>query len=379
MSPLSCGIVGLPNVGKSTLFNALRSAQGKLSNLALMANYPFATIEPNVGIVPVPDKRLEQLAKLVKIEEKMASLPPIVPSTIKFVDIAGLVKGASAGEGLGNQFLSHIREVDAIVEVVRNFGDENIIRAGSSDPKSDIEIINTELILADIQSANKRIESLERQGKDPDFEKKIKPKIEVLRKVLLGFDKGVLASFQELAGEEKLLLLDTNLLTLKPFIYVFNSDETKISELDQASLVQSSQVMTNNSPFIFMSAKLEVELSALSEAEQKAYLAELKIAETGLDKVVRSAFECLGLITYFTAGPKEVRSWTINRGDKAPQAAGKIHSDFERGFIAAEVINTEELLSIGSYKKARELGKIRLEGKTYEVKDGDVIEFRFSV
>lgn len=379
-SMLSCGIVGLPNVGKSTLFNALLKKQQ-----ALAANYPFATIEPNIGVVPVPDRRLEKLALFVREEEKMMELPPLVPAMIKFVDIAGLVKGASQGEGLGNQFLSHIRETDAIVEVVRNFSDENIIRAGASEPSSDIEIVNTELTLSDMQTANKRIEGLERQNKSPDFEKIIKPKIEVLRKVLVGFDRGILASFQGLTSEEKELLADSNLLSLKPFIYVLNSDESKVAELSSSTLRVDSTSSTpsgcGNGPgdALYVSAKLEAELSALSEEEQKDYLLQLNIKESGLDKVIKKAYETLGLITFLTAGPKEVRAWTINKGDKAPRAAGKIHTDFERGFIAAEVISTEELLSIGSYKKAKELGKIRLEGKTYEVKDGDVIEFRFSV
>jgi len=371
---LSCGIVGLPNVGKSTLFNALLKKQR-----ALAANYPFATIEPNVGVVPVPDGRLEKLALFVKEEEKMAEFPPLVPAMIKFVDIAGLVKGASQGEGLGNQFLSHIREVDAIVEVVRNFSDENVIRAGAIEPTSDIEIVNTELILSDMQNANKRIEGLERQNKSPDFEKIIKPRIETLRKALVGFDRGVLASFQGFTPEEKELLADSNLLTLKPFIYAFNSDEEKVASLDKSAVAENLKEKVNDRPFIFISAKLEAELSSLTSEEQKEYLKELEITESGLDKIIRGAFNELKLMTYFTAGPKEVRAWTINRGDKAPRAAGKIHTDFERGFIAAEVISTEELLSVGSYKKAKELGKIRLEGKTYEVKDGDVIEFRFSV
>lgn len=393
---LSVGIVGLPNVGKSTLFNALLKKQQ-----ALAANYPFATIEPNVGVIPVPDERLEKLADLVAAGEGERGVdpstslrtnrPPIVPAVVRFVDIAGLVKGASQGEGLGNQFLSHIREVDAIVEVVRNFADEEIIRAGSTEPLSDIEIVNTELILSDIQTANKRIEGLERQNKSPDFEKIIKPKIEALRKALVGFDRGILASFQGFTDEEKELLKDSNLLTLKPFIYVFNSDEAKVAEQSSLNVApgltrnpgDGSQVKSgmtiNDHPIIFISAKLEAELSSLSMDEQKEYLKELGITESGLDKVVRSAFNELNLITYFTAGPKEVRAWTINKGDKAPCAAGKIHTDFERGFIAAEVISTQELLSVGSYKKAKELGKIRLEGKNYEVKDGDVIEFRFSV
>ena len=370
---LSVGIVGLPNVGKSTLFNALLKKQQ-----ALAANYPFATIEPNIGVVPVPDGRLEKLALFVKEEEKMTSLPPLVPAMIKFVDIAGLVKGASQGEGLGNQFLSHIREVDAIVEVVRNFSDEGVIRAGATEPSSDIEIVNTELILSDMQTANKRIEGLEKQNKSPDFEKIIKPKIEVLRKALVGFDRGVLASFQGLTAEEKELLADSNLLTLKPFIYVFNSDEKDLSGTGSSRGVDPILGSTPIKPLV-ISAKLEAELSSLTSDEQKEYLRELGIVESGLDKIIRCAFNELKLMTYFTAGPKEVRAWTINRGDRAPRAAGKIHTDFERGFIAAEVISTEELLSVGSYKKAKELGKIRLEGKNYEVKDGDVIEFRFSV
>lgn len=357
---LSCGIIGLPNVGKSTLFNALLKKQQ-----ALAANYPFATIEPNVGVVPVPDERLNQLAQLVKNEENMSSLTPLVPTMIKFVDIAGLVKGASQGEGLGNQFLSHIREVDAIVQVVRNFDDENIIRSGSTGPKSDIEVVNTELVLADLQTVEKRLQ-VTGNRKQMMSERS-------LDKVREGLNQGILVLQMNLSDEERTAIRDLQLLTAKPIIYVYNSDETKVAELSQEVRRSEGQEA------IYVSAKLEAELSALSEEEQKAYLAELKITESGLDKVIKKAYEILGLITFLTAGPKEVRAWTVKSGSRAPQAAGVIHSDFERGFIAAEVISAEELLSTGSLRLARENGKIRLEGKEYVVQDGDVVEFRFSV
>jgi GTP-binding protein YchF len=364
---LSCGIVGLPNVGKSTLFNALIKKQQ-----ALAANYPFATIEPNVGVVPVPDGRLGKLAQLVKAEEKMGSLPPLVPTMIKFVDIAGLVKGASQGEGLGNQFLSHIREVDAIVQVVRNFSDENVIRSGSTEPKSDIEVINTELILADLQTVQNskiKVKSDKSKLKNVEFE----AKASAMDKLDSSLNDGKSARDIVLTDDEKGAVKSLQLLTGKPIIYVLNSDEGKVAELSQGAKRLGGQEA------VYVSAKLEAELSVLSEEEQKAYLAELNIKESGLDKVIRKAYEVLGLSTFLTAGPKEVRAWTTQHGSKAPQAAGVIHTDFERGFIAAEVISSEDLLSAGSFKVAKDLGKIRLEGREYVMKDGDVVEFRFSV
>lgn len=361
---LSVGIVGLPNVGKSTLFNALLKKQQALS-----ANYPFATIEPNIGIVPVPDKRLNDLAELIKREEKMENLPPLVPALIKFVDIAGLVKGASAGEGLGNQFLAHIRECDAIVEVVRDFSDENIIRSGSVSPTEDVSTIKTELILADLQTIEKRISSLKqaRLGTAQKLALKAMPIVEKIKESLNG---GLAVSELNLSDDESEVIRDLSLLTQKPLIYVLNSDEDKLKDnLPSEFLGQALRI----------NAKIEAELSELNESDQEAFLKELGLSESGLSRVIKKAYDLLGLLSYFTAGPKEVRAWTIKSGDKAPAAAGKIHSDFERGFIAAEIIGFEELLSLGSYKKAKETGKLRLEGKEYVVADGDVIEFRFSV
>lgn len=391
---LSVGIVGLPNVGKSTLFNALLKKQQ-----ALAANYPFATIEPNVGVVPVPDERLEKLRNLV-IGENKGSNPEIIPAVVQFVDIAGLVKGASQGEGLGNQFLSHIREVDAVVQVVRNFSDETVIRSGSLEPKSDMEVVNMELVLADLQTIQKS--KLKNKPFDPaqgrSDRSKMKNKgeeagVTAANKLEIGLNTGKLAKDVELSEEEREAIKSFQLLTAKPIIYVYNSDEAKVAELSPPVVIPgrdlgsrildsgSSSGMTEGSEddTIYVSAKLEAELSALSEEEQKAYLSELKITESGLDKVIKKAYEILGLITFLTAGPKEVRAWTTRRGSKGPQAAGVIHTDFERGFIAAEVISTAELLSAGSFKAAKDLGKIRLEGKEYVMQDGDVVEFRFSV
>lgn len=366
---LSVGIVGLPNVGKSTLFNALLKKQQ-----AYVANYPFATIEPNVGIVPVPEERLERLAALVQGEEKMKEKPPLVPALIKFVDIAGLVRGASKGEGLGNQFLGHIREVGAIVEVVRAFGDENVIRSGAVAPQADMAVVDTELMLSDLEVATKRLETLaqeSRRGRDAVLAKKKT----VLEKVKGGLEQGHFVRQLSLSDEEQEQIRDLNLLTNKPLIYVLNVDESSVSNPRNVSNISN----TGNSPVLSVCAKLEAELAELGEAEQTAYLRELGLAERGLDKVIRAAYDVLNLITFFTAGPKEVHAWAVRRGDKAPRAAGVIHSDFERGFIAAEVIGGEELLALGSYHQAKETGKLRLEGRDYEVQDGDVIEFRFSV
>ncbi|OGC49828.1 redox-regulated ATPase YchF [candidate division WWE3 bacterium RIFCSPHIGHO2_01_FULL_40_23] len=360
---LAIGIVGLPNVGKSTLFNALLKRQ-----VALAANYPFATIEPNVGVVEVPDERLEKLKEVVKNDygkEGGREVPEkTIYAAVKFVDIAGLVEGAHKGEGLGNQFLSHIREVDAIVEVVRAFEDENVVRSGSKDPKSDIEVIKTELILADLQTLSKQ--RTEIKGK---VEKGEEAKILGVLKLKEALDKGALAKDVLLTEEEKEQVKSLNLLTAKPFIYVFNVSENDLTT-DKFSDYENS---------VAVSAKIESELSVLSSDDQKLFMKEYGLEESGLDKVIKKGFEILSLQTFLTAGPKEVRAWTIKKGSKAPQAAGVIHTDFERGFIAVDVIACEDLVSIGSYHKAKELGKIRLEGKEYEMKDGDVVEFRFSV
>lgn len=378
---LSVGIVGLPNVGKSTLFNALLKKQA-----ALAANYPFATVEPNVGIVPVPDIRLEQLADLVAGELFTSKVradntfevtghqkwPPIIPATVRFVDIAGLVKGASQGDGLGNQFLAHIREVDALVEVVRDFHDENVVRAGAVNPAEDVATVNTELCLADLQTIQKSKGNLPagRQKLEVGRQESPAPGSPLLAKLEAGLNNGRLVSDLGLDDKEKAQIRGLNLLTAKPIIYALNVDESDVSNASDGS---------DKKYVIRVCAKLEAELSELTEAEQADYLAELGVKERGLDKVIRVAYEILGLITYFTAGPKEVRAWTIAKGDRAPAAAGKIHTDFERGFIAAEVVYIADLLALGSFRAAREQGKIRLEGRDYPVADGDVIEFRFSV
>ena len=372
MSSLSIGIIGLPNVGKSTLFNALLKRQA-----ALAANYPFATIEPNVGVVDVPDHRLEELCKIVvndygrgfegrEIPEK------VTPAVVKFYDIAGLVKGASKGEGLGNAFLGHIREVNAIAHVVRAFEDENVVRAGSENPENDRQTVNTELMLADIQSLEKVMEKLEKEVKG-SVDKGVKLKYETAKKILEGLNNGVFASDLELSEEELKSSKELNLLTLKPQIYVLNVDEEYLSKKSEQKLPKGLE------DAIVICAKLEAELADFDKNERESYLKELGIEHSGLDKLIKKGYEILGLSTFFTAGPKEVRAWTIKKGSKAPQAAGEIHTDFERGFISAEIINYETLVEIGSLKTAKEKGLIRLEGKDYVMQDGDVAVFRFSV
>lgn len=330
---LQVGIVGLPNVGKSTLFNALLRRQQ-----ALVANYPFATIEPNVGIIPIPDARLDQLADVVAKSE--VSRPPIVPAVVQFVDIAGLVKGAAEGAGLGNKFLSHIREVDLICEVVRAFPDGDIIREGSTDPKSDVEIINTELILADLQTVqNSKI-------KYPELEQKL--------------NSGQLAGE---AGKE------FQLLTSKKIIYVYNVNTT-------TKWPSFAEATEGQGPFVVIDAKLEAELSILSPDEQEEYLESMGVRDSGVSALIRKAYSTLGLISFLTAGIKEVRAWTISLGTKAPQAAGVIHTDFEKGFIKAEVVDYADFVKYNGREECRKLGKVRFEGKEYVMKDGDVVEFK---
>ncbi len=359
---LKVGIVGLPNVGKSTLFNALLKKR-----VALSANYPFATIEPNIGVVAVPDKRLIELADLVKEEDKMDSLPPLVPAVIEFVDIAGLVKGASKGEGLGNQFLSHIREVDAIIHVLRDFEDENVIRSGAESPDSDKVTIETELSLADIQTLEKLILGQEKQVKvsrDPLEQKKY----EILRHIQADLNEGKVLGRYEM-GDERLRVWFKNLplLTTKPILYVIN-----VSEGEYQSKLERERVNTNE---LVISAKLEEELADYSEDERVEYLGSTGIIQTGLEKLVTKAYELLGLVSFLTAGKKEVRAWTIERGTKAPQAAGVIHTDFEKNFIRAQVIDYQKLIEAGSFSQAKLKGWIRTEGKEYIMKDGDVVEF----
>lgn len=356
---LSIGIVGLPNVGKSTLFTALTKKGG------LAANYPFATIDPNVGIVDVPDDRLKELAKIVNPGR-------IVPATVEFVDIAGLVKGASTGEGLGNQFLANIRETDAICEVVRYFSDPNVMREVNRsdafvDPESDVETIKTELILADIQTLEKQLPKLEKEGKR---DKELMPKFEIAKRLLDWLNDGNRAATMDMADDERAAAKELFLLTLKPIIYVANVDEDKLGEdLPPIDGIKPLPIC----------AEVEAELSELSEEEAAEYLADLGLEASGLDTLARAAYKTLGLQSYFTAGEMEVKAWTVPIGATAPQAAGVIHSDFERGFIKAEVISYDDYIALGGEKGAREAGKLRMEGKDYVVRDGDVMHFRFNV
>ena len=364
---LTAGIVGLPNVGKSTLFNAITKKN------ILAANYPFATIDPNVGMVIVPDKRMETLVEMYVPES-------VVPTTFEFTDIAGLVKGASTGEGLGNKFLSHIREVDAICEVVRCFEDENITHVeGQVDPVRDIEIINVELILSDLDIIEGRIGRIEKKAKsskdkDAIFEYELMVKI---REALI---QNIPARFLEYTKEELDFIKSFNLITMKPFIYVANIKESEISynENPYVNMVKE-YAAKENAKVVVLCAKIESELSELEEEEKNLFLEELGIEQSGLDKLINATYHLLGLATYFTAGEKEVRAWTFKRGMKAPQCAGIIHSDFERGFIKAEIMSYDDLVKYGSEKQVREAGRMRLEGKEYIMQDGDICYFRFNV
>lgn len=365
---LQAGIVGLPNVGKSTLFNALTAQEA-----ALAANYPFATIEPNVGVVAVPDERLPILEKLNKAQK-------VVPATVEFVDIAGLVKGASEGAGLGNQFLANIRETDAIVQVVRCFDDDDIIHVeGSVNPIRDIETIQIELALADLQSLEKRKDKAQRSAKSGD--KEAKRDIEIIEKLIPVLEDGKPIRSMDLSDEEKAIVKKWFLLTTKPTIYAANVDEDSLMNPDENPYVKQVKefAAAENSETVVICAKLEADLVALEPEERAEFLADVGVTSSGVDSLIKSAYRLLGLMSFLTAGEKEVRAWTIPIGTKAPQAAGEIHSDIERGFIRAEIIGYEDLIACGSRKAASEKGLARLEGKEYIMQEGDVVDFRFNV
>ena len=364
---LTAGIVGLPNVGKSTLFNAITKAG------ALAANYPFATIDPNVGIVEVPDARLDKLTELV-VPKKT------VPTAFEFTDIAGIVEGASKGEGLGNKFLAHIREVDAICQVVRCFNDENITHvSGKVDPISDIEVINLELILADLESVDKRLARVVKMAKQKDKDAMIEEPI--LQRLKEAFEAGQPGRAVDFTEDELRVVKGLHLLTIKPMLYVANVSEDDIMASEDNEYVQKVREFAaeEGAQVIVVCAKIEEEMAALEDDEKKMFLEELGIKESGLDQLIKASYSLLGLATYFTAGVQEVRAWTFRKGMKAPQCAGVIHSDFEKGFIRAETVAYDDLVATGSMASAKEAGKVRLEGKEYVVQDGDVMLFRFNV
>ena len=363
---MKLGIVGLPNVGKSTMFNSITKAGAEC------ANYPFCTIEPNVGVVPVPDERLDALTKMYNPQKTTHAV-------VEFVDIAGLVKGASKGEGLGNKFLSHIRETDAIVEVVRCFEDSNVVHVdGSVDPVRDIETINLELIFADIETVNKR---LDKARKNLKADKKYQEEIDLLEKIKTSLENGISARAIDYTKEEQELVKDMFLLTTKPILYIANVSEEQIEDPENDENVKKVReyALKENAEVIPLCVKIEEELSGLDDNDKKEMLEALGLEESGLDKVIKKSYDLLGLMSFLTAGEPEVRAWTIKKGTKAPQAAGKIHSDIERGFIKAEVVSFEDLMKEGSMVAAREKGLVRQEGKEYIMQDGDIVLFKFNV
>ncbi|HYM20733.1 MAG TPA: redox-regulated ATPase YchF [Candidatus Kapabacteria bacterium] len=364
---LQCGIVGLPNVGKSTLFNAITS-----TNLAAAANYPFCTIEPNTGIVTVPDTRLKVLTSIAEPDRE-------IPATIEFVDIAGLVKGAASGEGLGNQFLSHIRDVDAILHVVRCFDDSNIIHVdGSVDPKRDIEIIDSELILKDLETVDKKIDGAARKAKTGD--PKAKAEVDLYERVKTHLGSGKLArTFATSNDDETLWMRDMHLLTRKPIMYITNTDEAGMQHGNAYIEIVRKIAATEDARVVPICAKIEMELADLAPEERDAFLHELGMKEPGLNTIVRAAYDLLGLQTYFTVGKQEVRAWTVRKGAKGPEAAGVIHTDFEKGFIRAEVMKYDDFIRLKTEAAMKEAGLLRSEGRDYVVEDGDIMHFRFNV